>query len=102
MVAILMIIPGDVYVPGLWKHSVLVNDSKFPVVIFSHGIGGNRTTYTTVCCELASQGFVVAALEHRYGGRGAWGGYRGFDGRAWRREYIGLVGEIELRIECSG
>ncbi|XP_064597792.1 platelet-activating factor acetylhydrolase 2, cytoplasmic-like [Liolophura sinensis] len=58
---------GDVYVPGLWKHSVLLNGSKFPVVIFSHGIGGNRTTYTTVCCELASQGFVVAALEHRDG-----------------------------------
>ena len=56
---------GDVYVPALWQHAPLNSKRRYPVVIFSHGIGGNRTCNTTVCCELASQGYIVAAVEHR-------------------------------------
>jgi len=40
--------------------------NKFPVVIFSHGIAGYRASYSTICSELASQGLIVAAVEHRY------------------------------------
>jgi platelet-activating factor acetylhydrolase len=39
----------------------------FPVLMFSHGLGGNRTCYSTMCAEFASYGFVVCALEHRDG-----------------------------------
>lgn len=39
---------------------------SFPVVVFSHGLGGMRTTYSGICCDLASHGYVVAAIEHRY------------------------------------
>lgn len=39
----------------------------FPVLVFSHGLGGERTTYSSVCGEFASYGFVVVAIEHRDG-----------------------------------
>ena len=38
----------------------------FPVVVFSHGLTGWRTICGGICSDLASQGFVVAAMEHRY------------------------------------
>ncbi|KAK3742583.1 hypothetical protein RRG08_023415 [Elysia crispata] len=58
---------GDVYVPVLWQAPLLQSKDNFPVIIVSHGIGGNRTTQSTYCSELASRGFVVAAVEHRDG-----------------------------------
>ncbi|XP_074656593.1 platelet-activating factor acetylhydrolase 2, cytoplasmic-like [Tubulanus polymorphus] len=64
---IFSIVGGDVYVPVLWQAPLLESDTKWPVVIFTHGIGANRTTYTTFCVEMASQGFIVAAMEHRDG-----------------------------------
>ncbi len=42
-------------------------DTKFPVMVFSHGMASSRTDYTNYLGELASRGHVVAAVEHRDG-----------------------------------
>ncbi|KAI8927310.1 platelet-activating factor acetylhydrolase, isoform II-domain-containing protein [Entophlyctis helioformis] len=37
---------------------------KLPVIFFSHGLAGMRTTYSTICGCLAAKGFIVVAVEH--------------------------------------
>ncbi|KAI0126873.1 platelet-activating factor acetylhydrolase [Xylariales sp. AK1849] len=39
----------------------------FPVIFFSHGLGGSRNVSSIICGEMASNGFIVVAMEHRDG-----------------------------------
>ncbi|VDP27842.1 unnamed protein product [Heligmosomoides polygyrus] len=66
---------GETRISSLWQRKLftpisLPNASKspqklvFPVVIFSHGLSGCRHFYSTYCASLASNGFIVAAVEH--------------------------------------
>ncbi|KRZ57239.1 Platelet-activating factor acetylhydrolase, partial [Trichinella nativa] len=63
---------GDAMVPAKWMQPCCsldgtCSDAKYPLIIFSHGLGGNRLVYSAVCTELASHGYIVAAMEHRDG-----------------------------------
>lgn len=50
------LIPVDIYLPQV--------TSPAPVVVISHGIGGDRTSFVYLAEQLASYGFGVLVLEH--------------------------------------
>jgi platelet-activating factor acetylhydrolase len=59
-------IPAKVDVPI--ADPLNTNGNKtYPVMVFSHGMASSRTDYTHYAGELASRGYVVAAIEHRDG-----------------------------------
>lgn len=60
-------VPGDLGCGAAGEGIGTVTTQKFPVVVFCHGLAGNRLAYSQFCTELASYGFVVAAIEHRDG-----------------------------------
>jgi alpha-beta hydrolase superfamily lysophospholipase len=39
---------------------------KYPVLVFSHGLGNPSSLYTAALEDLASHGYVVAAIEHTF------------------------------------
>lgn len=42
--------------------------SRLPILLLSHGLGSPRWQYTALAEDLASHGYVVAAIDHPYGG----------------------------------
>jgi platelet-activating factor acetylhydrolase len=52
---------------GSGEEGCHLSKPTFPVILFSHGLGGSRLCYSTICGELASYGFIVVAVEHRDG-----------------------------------
>lgn len=46
---------------------IFVKENSIPCIFFSHGLAGNCEVYTKTCMDLASNGFVVVALEHEDG-----------------------------------
>jgi dienelactone hydrolase len=47
-----------------YRDIAAAQDRKFPIVLFSHGMGGYRMQSSFLMTHLASWGFVVAAPEH--------------------------------------
>jgi platelet-activating factor acetylhydrolase len=64
-----MLIPllAFIRIPCTPHPPLLESKSSLPLVIFSHGLAGMRTTYSNICGSLASQGCVVVAIEHSDG-----------------------------------
>jgi dienelactone hydrolase len=61
-----LIVSGKIR-PHAIDHAPVANTPrKFPVVLFSHGLGSTSFEYTSLIEELVSHGYVVAAVEHTY------------------------------------
>ena len=50
-----------------YKAPLAKMEKKLNPIIFSHGIGGSVTFFSSICKDLASQGHLVFALEHQDG-----------------------------------
>ncbi|KAK0498588.1 platelet-activating factor acetylhydrolase, isoform II-domain-containing protein [Armillaria luteobubalina] len=51
----------------VYPNAPLLRTKQWPLVIFSHGLGGSRTAYSQICSRIATSGRVVLAVEHRDG-----------------------------------
>ncbi|AFY93446.1 alpha/beta hydrolase [Chamaesiphon minutus] len=51
-------VPGDIYLPQTTA------TNPVPIIVISHGVAGDRTTFGYLAEHLASYGFAVAAIEH--------------------------------------
>lgn len=49
------------------RSGATVADGRFPVIVFSHGLSWPSLMYQSYLEELASRGYVVAAIDHTYG-----------------------------------
>jgi predicted esterase len=55
------------------EHAPIANRRRpFPIVIFSHGLGGTGFEYTVLIEDLVSHGYVVASIEHTYMAGAVW------------------------------
>ncbi|KAI8380000.1 platelet-activating factor acetylhydrolase [Choanephora cucurbitarum] len=89
---------------------MLETEQPFPVIVFSHGLGGNRLIYSCICSDLASHGFVVAAIEHREGSASLakgiedqWIRYVNIPPEIWSFRHHQLryrVAEVNLTLDC--
>ena len=46
--------------------SISSSKKDFPLIVFSHGLGGMRMQNTIQCEELASRGYIVVAMDHAF------------------------------------
>lgn len=60
MLKLLSRLVGEAFLPVVPNAKPLRRREPFPVIVFSHGLGGCRSTYSAICLELVSHGFVVA------------------------------------------
>lgn len=51
---------ADLYLPSLPK----ANTGDIPVIVISHGLASNRSTFIYLATHLASHGFAIVVLEH--------------------------------------
>ncbi|KAH9814759.1 platelet-activating factor acetylhydrolase, isoform II-domain-containing protein [Melampsora americana] len=62
---IALFLTARIKLPTLGSVPIAPSASKHNLVLFCHGLTGNRTCYSQYCGQLAARGYVVAAIEHR-------------------------------------
>ena len=55
---------GAIVAPAVLDAPLRRSATPYPVIVFSHGMGNARALYTSLVTEWASQGYVVAAIDH--------------------------------------
>lgn len=66
------ILSGDIYSHAAERAPVAATPGRFPIVVFSHGLGSTSFNYTCLIEDLVSRGYVVAAIEHTYSAKAVW------------------------------
>jgi dienelactone hydrolase len=61
-----LIVSGAITSHAIENASVARSPQRFPVVLLAHGLGGTSFEYTALLEDLASHGYVVAAVENTY------------------------------------
>ena len=56
----------DMLMTECYEGATHVDNRKFPLVVFSHGYNSYVEANTFLCCELASNGYIVASIGHAY------------------------------------
>ena len=49
---------------------IIPGSARFPVILFSHGLGHTSFSYRSIIEDLVSHGNIVVAVDHTHGGRG--------------------------------
>ncbi|MGB3405454.1 MAG: alpha/beta hydrolase [Microcoleaceae cyanobacterium] len=57
-------IPVDLYLPSPLKKAHLGQPNSIPIIVVSHGLGADRTSYTDFARHLASHGIAAALIQH--------------------------------------
>jgi predicted dienelactone hydrolase len=66
------IVSGEISSHAVDRAPVARSRTPFPVVTFSHGLGGTGFQYTLLIEDLVSHGYVVASIEHTYMAKAIW------------------------------
>jgi predicted dienelactone hydrolase len=95
-------VPKTFLVPGkALRDAPPVTGSRFPLVVVSHGYPGSRTFLTWLTENLASKGYVVAAIDHT---DSVFGQQRGFASTLLNRaaDQIFTIDTLSARSRDSG
>ena len=57
---------GDVFVHAQQKLPLAAKKQKYPVIVFSHGLGSLSAAHTVYAENLASNGYIVFGINHSY------------------------------------
>jgi pimeloyl-ACP methyl ester carboxylesterase len=60
------IVSGTIFSHAVERAPVAKSAQRFPVIVFSHGLGSTGFNYTCLIEDLVSHGYVVASIEHTY------------------------------------